>query len=232
MSNRPVNIANRQEWHSNRVARRNDIHDYMRHHGPIRDFWTDHPGWAAWRISQPYHWATWGAVTDWVGYGWTEPHDYAYGENVYYQDDSVYYGDQVVSTAQDYALQAEHIVQQTPETAAADAAWLPLGVFALTADGQATGPSPSLFLQLAISKEGVIAGTFYNATTNMTQTIEGMADKATQRVAWSVQGQSWPIMETGIANLTEDSSPALIHFADGQTQQWLIVRLEEPPSGS
>jgi hypothetical protein len=35
-------------------------------------------------------------------------------------------------------------------------------------------------------------------------------------------------METGIANLTEDSAPALIHFADGQTQQWLMVRLNEP----
>ena len=34
-------------------------------------------------------------------------------------------------------------------------------------------------------------------------------------------------METGLANLTQDTSPALIHFADGQTQQVLMVRLPE-----
>jgi hypothetical protein len=57
-----------------------------------------------------------------------------------------------------------------------------------------------------------------------------MADKATQRVAWTVAGKIRPIMETGISNLTEDTAPALVHFADGQSQQWLMVRLEEPKS--
>ena len=106
--------------------------------------------------------------------------------------------------------------------------WLPLGVFALTQDGQASGVEPTLFMQLAISKEGVIAGSFKNMETDQVQTLEGMADKKSQRVAWSVAGKKRPIMETGISNLTQDSSPALIHFADGQTQQWLLVRLPEP----
>ena len=34
-------------------------------------------------------------------------------------------------------------------------------------------------------------------------------------------------METGIQNLTESETPALVHFADGQTQQWLLVHLED-----
>lgn len=105
---------------------------------------------------------------------------------------------------------------------------MPLGVFALTQDGQATGVEPTLFLQLAISKTGVISGTLKNMATNDVQIIEGMADKKSQRAAWTVQGQQRPIMETGISNLTQDASPALIHFADGQTQQWLMVRLPEP----
>ncbi len=87
---------------------------------------------------------------------------------------------------------------------------------------------PTLFLQLAISKEGVISGTFKNTATGQVQTLEGMADKKSQRVAWGIAGQQRPIMEMGIANLTQDTSPALIHFADGQTQQWLMVRLPEP----
>ena len=63
------------------------------------------------------------------------------------------------------------------------------------------------------------------------QTLEGMADKKSQRVAWCVTGQKRPIIETGISNLTQDSSPALIHFADGQTQRCLLVRLPEPKQG-
>jgi hypothetical protein len=55
-----------------------------------------------------------------------------------------------------------------------------------------------------------------------------MADKASQRAAWTMADKTRPIMETGIINLTQDTSPALIHFADVQTQQWLMVRLEEP----
>jgi hypothetical protein len=35
-------------------------------------------------------------------------------------------------------------------------------------------------------------------------------------------------METGIYNLTGHDAPALLHFEDGQSQQWLLVRLEEP----
>ena len=40
------------------------------------------------------------------------------------------------------------------------------------------------------------------------------------------------ILETGISNLTKDTAPALVHFEDGQTQQWLLVRLEEPEGQS
>ena len=116
------------------------------------------------------------------------------------------------------------------DVSADDVEWLPLGVFALTPDGEASGPDPTLFLQLAISREGIISGTLHNSATDSTQTVEGMADKKTQRCAWNVVGKSRPIMETGIVNLTEDTAPALVHFADGQTQQWLMVRLEEPPA--
>ena len=124
--------------------------------------------------------------------------------------------------------QADALAASAPATTPESGEWLPLGVFALTQDGQASGVEPTLFMQLAISKEGVIAGTFKNMETDQVQTLEGMADKKSQRVAWSVKGQKRPIMETGIGNLTQDSSPALIHFADGQTQQWLMVRLPEP----
>ena len=227
-ANRPDRIENRQEWQDNRVERRDEVRNQCRENHPFLDFWSNYPGWAALRITRPYRWATWGAITGWVGYGWSDSIAYSYGDNVYYEGDSVYYGDQVVATAEEYTQQAEEIATSAPEVAPDKAEWMPLGVFALTPDGQASGPDPTLFLQLAISKEGIIAGTLNNTATGQTQTIEGMADKASQRVAWTVAGKTRPIMETGIVNLTQDTAPALVHFADGQTQQWLMVRLEEP----
>jgi hypothetical protein len=228
--NRAGRIENRQQYQDNRVGRRDEVRNQVQENHPRLDFWSDHPGWAARRVTAPYRWAAWGSVAGWVGtgYGWTDAVPYSYGENVYYQDDSVYYGDQPVATAEEYAQQAETIVASAPEVAPEKADWLPLGVFALTQDGQKSGPDPTLFLQLAISKEGVISGTSHNTTTNQTQTVEGLADKASQRVAWAVEGKTRPIMETGISNLTTDTGPALVHFADGQTQQWLMVRLDEP----
>ena len=55
-----------------------------------------------------------------------------------------------------------------------------------------------------------------------------MVDQKSQRSAWTITEKSWPVMETGISNLTQDTAPALLHFEDGQTQQWLLVRIEEP----
>ncbi len=174
---------------------------------------------------RPCAWAT---VVSWFPWGWSQPTYYQYGENVYYEDNSVYYGDQVYCTTEQYAEQAEQIATSVPEADPDQMEWLPLGVFALTQDGQASGADPTLFLQLAVSKEGIIAGTLQNTANDSVQSIEGMVDQKSQRAAWTVVDKTRPIMETGINNLTEDSAPALIHFEDGQTQQWLMIRLEEP----
>jgi hypothetical protein len=55
-----------------------------------------------------------------------------------------------------------------------------------------------------------------------------MVDKQTQRAAWTVAGESRPLMEVGIVNLTENAAAALVHFPDNTTQQILLVRLEKP----
>jgi hypothetical protein len=229
-NNQAGRVDNRQQLQDNRFQRRDEVRNQVQENHPRLDFWSDHPNWAAMRITRPYRWATWGALTGWVGYSTVEPISYSYGETVYYDGETVYQGGQPVASAEEYTQQAEMIAASAPEVAPANADWLPLGVFALSPDGQASGPSPSLFLQLAISKEGVIRGALNNTATGKTQDIEGMADKKSQRCAWTVVGQARPIMETGISNLTQETAPSLVHFADGQTQQWLLVRLEEPAS--
>jgi hypothetical protein len=212
----------------NRSQRVNELHDQMTNDTPLRDFWSDNPVWGAWAITRPFRAADWGAVGGWMGYGTAAPAYADYGTSTYYQDGAVYSGDQQIATAEEYAQQAEDIVTSAPETPPKDTEWMPLGVFALTQDGEASSVPPTLFMQLVISKQGVISGTFSNKSTGESQTLEGMVDKASQRAAWGVVNKQRPIIETGIANLTQDSSPALIHFEDGQTQQWLLVRLEEP----
>jgi hypothetical protein len=153
---------------------------------------------------------------------------YNYGENVYYDDGSVYYGDQPVCSEAEYADQAEAIATSVPEAKPAPEDWMPLGVFAITSDGEPTGADPTMFLQLAVSKQGVISGTFQNTATNTAKAIEGMVDKQTQRAAWTAVGESRPLMEVGIVNLTQDATPALVHFPDDSTQRVLLVRLEKP----
>ncbi len=179
-----------------------------------------------------WRWAAWSGVARWVTWGWGTPAYYNYGENVYYTDNRVYYGEEQYATTQEYAEQAEQIASSVPEVDADKVEWMPLGVFAVTRDGQANGVEPTMFLQLAISKEGIIAGTLQNTATDSVESIEGMVDEKSQRAAWTVVDKKFPIMETGIYNLTENDAPALVHFETGQTQQFLLVRLEDPTAES
>ncbi|MCP4813374.1 MAG: hypothetical protein GY888_12750 [Planctomycetaceae bacterium] len=225
--NRPDRIDNRGQRQEHRTSRRDEVRGQFRDNHPRANFWHSHPNWARWRWNRPYRWATWAAITGWFPWGWNQQVAYNYGENVYYEDNSVYYGDNAVATAEEYAGQAQTIAESAPEVDDA-VEWMSLGVFAVTQDGQESGPPPTLFLQLAVNKQGIVAGTFSNTADDSTQPIEGMVDQKSQRSAWTITEKKWPVMETGISNLTQDTAPALLHFEDGQTQQWLLVRLEEP----
>ena len=199
----------------------------MNRHPPRWDFWKNHSHAARWKWNRPFRWATWAAVTSWFPWGWSQPQYFYYGDNVYYEGDEVYYGDTVAATTEEYAQQAETLATSAPKVAD-DAEWMTLGVFAMTQDDETASADPTIFLQLAVTKEGVIAGTVHNTATNKTGEITGMVDKKSQRAAWAVTDKKSPIMETGIFNLTKDQAPALLHFDDGQTQKWLLVRMEEP----
>jgi hypothetical protein len=237
-NHRPDRISDRKQWSNWRNDHRNDIindwHDHWHDYGHWFDHdWWNRPGW-----NYPYTpnynywaWAAWPGVSSWVDYGWSQPVAYNYGDNVYYQGDQVYYGDQPVATAPQYAEQAEAIATNVPATKPAPEDWMPLGVFAISADGKPSGADPTMFLQLAVSKQGMINGTFQNTATDDVKQIQGMVDKETQRAAWTPVGKDRPVMETGIVNLTHDTTPALVHFADGSTQQWLLVRLDKPKEG-
>jgi hypothetical protein len=231
----PSRIGDWNQWQNWRQNAISNVGDYWQNNWGNYGNWYGDSWWANNGLNWPYYpgfgyWASaaWNGLTGWVDSGWTEPVYYNYGDNVYYDDGSVYYGDQAVCSEAQYIEQAEAIATSVPAAQPAPQDWLPLGVFALTKDGEPTGANPTMFLQLAVSKQGVISGTFQNTATNAVKAVEGMVDKQTQRAAWTAAGETRPLMETGIVNLTQDSTAALVHFPDDTTQQVLLVRLEKP----
>ncbi len=61
-------------------------------------------------------------------WGWSEPIYYNYGQNVVYDGDQVYYGDQPIATADEYTEQAEAIATSIPQgVQPAPDDWMPLG---------------------------------------------------------------------------------------------------------
>jgi hypothetical protein len=81
---------------------------------------------------------------------------------------------------------------------------------------------------LAINKEGIIRGNFYAALTDTATPVYGAVDKKTQRASWIVGERKDIVYETGIANLTQGETAMLVHFGKDRTQQWKLVRLEQP----
>jgi hypothetical protein len=151
---------------------------------------------------------------------------YDYGTTVVYQGDTVYINGEQAATAEQYAQQA---------IAFSDAGrgakpreneeWQPLGVFALVRGEEQT--SDKIF-QLAVNRDGVIRGNYYDAIADSTLPVYGSVDKRTQRAAWSVGERPDVVFEAGIANLTRDETPILVHYRKDDTRQFTLVRVEQP----
>ena len=103
--------------------------------------------------------------------------------------------------------------------------WQSLGVFAIV---QGDEKEANNIFQIAIKKDGVIRGNYYNGLTNTTVPISGSVDKKTQRAAWIVGNKNDTVYETGVGNLSQPETSILVHFGKDRTQQWTLVRLEPP----
>jgi hypothetical protein len=168
-------------------------------------------------------------MTGWLAYRWTRPVYYAYGSggNVVYRDQVVYVDGERAATSNEYYEQALALAQSVPTVDPDKVEWLPLGVYAAARQGTAQAGS---YLQLAVSKEGIIGGTFFNETTKTSRPVEGMVDKKTQRTAWMfTDGKNTDVvMETSIQNLTKDTASVLVHFGPERAEQADLIRMEAP----
>jgi hypothetical protein len=198
-------------------------------------WYAQHPGaWAlaGWTAAQIWGTATWESASAYVGYGEaTSPMYYDYGTGVTYQDGQVYFGDRPVATEEQYAEQAIEIAAAAPAEAdpAAEQAddWRPLGIFALVKGDEQV--SNDIF-QLALDADGVVRGNYYNAVADQVTPVSGSLDKKSQRVAWRIGDRKDVVYETGLFNLTLEESGVLVHFGTDRTEQYTLVRVEQPDS--
>lgn len=221
-----------------------------------RDFWNRYRGgwwYPWWGDDWAWGYTGWGDLSGFWGYPPDdEPVAYDYGDNITYQDNSVYYGDQPMESQEAYYDQAQALALSAPPStppavpaavakggtrasskgAASKAGskptdWKPLGVFALTQGDQTD--SNSIF-QLAVDKNGIVRGNYFNPLTQEEQPIQGKVDKKNKRVAWTVGSNKEVVYDTGLANLLSKQSSLLIHLSKSNTQQWNLIRLEHAPT--
>jgi hypothetical protein len=180
---------------------------------------------ARWATAAAWATATWAVVSSYCSYPAT-PVYYDYGTTVVYQENAVYINGEQAATAEQYAQQATELSNAGRAVKPAeDEEWQPLGVFALVRGEEQT--SDKIF-QLAINKNGVIRGNYYDAIADNTLPVYGSVDKKTQRAAWSLGEKQDVVFEAGIANLTRDETPILVHYGKDNTQQFTLVRIEKP----
>ena len=205
---------------------RGNYHDW---HAFGPGWYTNHPGawfaagWAAGRCWWP---CTWPAMYGYFAFPVDYPIYYDYGTTVVYQDNGVYVNGVDQGTPQQYYDQAQTLATNGAQAnASSNGDWLPLGVFALSTNGDTDAHD---VFQLAINKQGIIRGNFQDTADNKTEPIQGSADLKTQRVAFTVGDKKSTIVETGLYNLTKDEAPVLIHIGQDKTEQGILVRLKNP----
>jgi hypothetical protein len=193
------------------------------------------PGWyaqypgawfaAGWAANSVWRAATYAACSSYCGTT-EEPVYYNYGDNVTYQDDGVYFNGDKVYSNEEYVQKANTIADDGREAKVTkEEEWLPLGVFAMV-QGEET--KSNYIFQLAVNKQGVIRGNYYDAVTDSTSLVYGSVDKKTQRAAWTVGDRKTPIYEAGVANLTKAETSMIVHYSKDRSEQYTLVRIEEP----
>ncbi|HTN76214.1 MAG TPA: hypothetical protein VL096_13245, partial [Pirellulaceae bacterium] len=165
--------------------------------------------------------ASWANASAYCGYD-AAPIYYDYGNTINYDNGNVYYGDEPVATSEQYYDQATQIAAQGATADNQD--WMPLGVFAILASDNKTVTDKTI--QLALNKQGVLRGNFQDG--DKVSPITGAVDKSTQRAAFTIQGDSGVVIDTGLYNLTNDEVPVLVHVGADKVENHTLIRLKQP----
>jgi hypothetical protein len=161
--------------------------------------------------------ATWvGVAAAPVGYGYTDG-------TVIYEDAAASSTAQTPSTQEQ--AQAAHCLATSAEQYEGDKAeWLPLGVFALVRGSEQHANN---LVQLNISKEGVVGGTYLDLIAHNGSPLLGALDNKSQHVAWHIGNNDDVVWETALSNLTAETAPVTQRYGTNETQQWQLVRFKQ-----
>jgi hypothetical protein len=160
--------------------------------------------------------------------------------NVTYNNENVYVNGQPAGTQAAYYQQAQqlaqtgitqaNLAQAQPQTnAMSPQNWQPLGVFALAEPGQT---SSNMLMQLAINKDGIVEGNYYNQLTNESSQVYGSLDKKTKRISWTIGTNANTVFDASLGDLTKDDSSVLVHYGPTNTQRMALIRLQQPAQGA
>lgn len=198
--------------------------NFDNHSQPFSKSWyADHP--RAWQATHPHAdaWAVagFGTAAAWLGITAAAAND----TTVYTSDTTDDGDDSAEDDATDQAPSDDNSASQLAKTGAGQQAgagdFLSLGVFKLSPKGQ---PNAWAMLNLAVSKSGVVRGTYYDILSDQEQPVQGAVDKATQRVAFTIGAQGTIVFETLLPNLTSDSGNITLQYNDGTKSQWTLAR--------
>lgn len=181
-------------------------------------WYATHPGsWWATHPHRPIRYATWAGIAGWVGLN-TAPVYYDYGYDgteavVTYPDDEDYTVNPFEAEQPQYDLESD----------LANANWYPLGMFNLVPPGQHNAVA---VLQLAIAKDGTVAGTYQDVATDKIHQLHGTLDRQTQKVSWTLDTNKSIVYETGLHNMVEPMTAVIVNFGDNKKQKWTLERME------
>jgi hypothetical protein len=193
--------------------------DFFRRHNYHPNYYRNNVNW----------WApvTWYGVSDYLGWDQSpDYYDYQDLPDTYFQD-PYYINEPEVNPYFNQIPSQPEGIQKGSAQAVEKEEWMPLGVFVAGKDTAQASVS-SMFVQLAVNKNGDIAGTYYNASTDQTHPLQGMVDKEVQLVTWEIaDNPNSPRMMTGMYNLTQDVANIKVQFPNKEEQDWVLVRLNQ-----
>ncbi|MEM7146139.1 MAG: hypothetical protein AAF591_13455 [Verrucomicrobiota bacterium] len=199
-------------WWQTRQAQFNQPWFYRQPNDPNPALWWNHP--------------TWAALNTALGLEGSPPFVYDYDYTIFYQTAVVYADAQPVSAYEIYLDLVSPFANKNEPASAEPPAWHSLGTWAISTDPDQA--EPNMLMQLAVSRDGFIAGAYYNTTSDNTQLITGSVDFETQRVTFRIGSMKSAILEAGLDSFTRDQAPLWAHFNNGNIQTWLIARLDPP----
>jgi hypothetical protein len=197
-----------------------------------QNWYRDHPAaWPAGIRLDVWNSPTWADINRWFGNNW-DAFPYDYGTDLAYENNIVYLNGRPYGAADKYFQRASELArigEQAQSSAGTAANWLPLGVFEAIPPQK---PSSNMLMQLAVNKEGIIRGNYYDPVDRHLRSIEGSIDKNIGRSVWVVTDRKDIKFDTSLYNLTRHELAVLVHVGSDKNERWVLVRLQRPTTAA